>query len=165
MNTVDYRRLYKEYYGIEFSWDMVVHHIDYDRCNNDINNLILIPQALHSRYHSIMTHLGGASDGNIGHVLMRFDGRSDKAKCFKTLSDVFQDAHQWMIFKKYLDVHMPTAILFASATCKWASICMDLARIIPNGTEWDIRDGKLRIGITAVNRQKKSSGPATVAIY
>lgn len=55
----NYRQLYKEWYGIEFGRDMAVHHIDYDRTNNEIDNLLLLPMELHIQYHVIMSHLGG----------------------------------------------------------------------------------------------------------
>lgn len=52
-----YRKYYKSYYKIDFGSDMVVHHIDFDRDNNDISNLLLIPRTLHSEYHEIVREL------------------------------------------------------------------------------------------------------------
>lgn len=49
----DYRKLYAETFGI--TWDhkeMEVHHIDRDRTNNDIENLILLPSHLHDYLHT-----------------------------------------------------------------------------------------------------------------
>lgn len=37
-----------------FKWDasrFIVHHIDHNRGNNDIKNLVLIPTKLHEKYH------------------------------------------------------------------------------------------------------------------
>ena len=47
MNENSYREKYKRYYGIEFGKDFVIHHIDFDRENNDISNLVLLPRELH----------------------------------------------------------------------------------------------------------------------
>lgn len=47
----NYRKFYKKYYGIEFGKEFDVHHIDGDRDNNAISNLILLPKALHAKYH------------------------------------------------------------------------------------------------------------------
>lgn len=47
-----YKKLYAEYYGI--TWDpkeMEVHHIDCNRENNDIFNLILLPKKMHHLLH------------------------------------------------------------------------------------------------------------------
>lgn len=47
----DYRKKYKRYYGIDFGSDFVVHHLDFNRENNDISNLLLMPKELHEKYH------------------------------------------------------------------------------------------------------------------
>jgi len=50
----DYRKYYAKYYGIK--WDTKafdVHHIDRDRENNDIRNLVLLPKSLHSELHRV----------------------------------------------------------------------------------------------------------------
>ena len=49
-----YRKLYADYYGI--TWDakeMEVHHVDYDRSNNHISNLILLPRWVHRDLHKM----------------------------------------------------------------------------------------------------------------
>ena len=62
---VDYRQLYKDYYGIDFGDEMVIHHIDFDRSNNSIDNLIMIPKDLHAKYHWNISALGGGGTGII----------------------------------------------------------------------------------------------------
>ena len=48
----DYISIYKDATGIDFdSSNYEVHHIDEDRSNNDIENLVLLPKELHSKYH------------------------------------------------------------------------------------------------------------------
>lgn len=47
----DYRNIYAEHYGIEIPIGYVVHHIDGNRENNDIVNLLLMPARLHCKYH------------------------------------------------------------------------------------------------------------------
>lgn len=152
MGNNDYRWIYKDHYGVEFGWDLVIHHIDYNHSNNDINNLLLLPKVLHSQYHTVMANLGARGTGNIGKVLLQFDGLSNKSTCFNTLSNVLTAAREWIKFKGFLDTHMPTAILFASATCEWAKICTELYKAIPKGIKWDIRSGQLRIGCIANRR-------------
>ena len=46
----DYRKIYKDYYGIEFSSEYQIHHLDLDRTNNEIWNLLLLPKKLHQQY-------------------------------------------------------------------------------------------------------------------
>lgn len=53
----DYKKIYADYYGIK--WDsslFEVHHIDRNRENNDIKNLVLIPKKLHAEYHRIISY-------------------------------------------------------------------------------------------------------------
>lgn len=52
-----YRKFYKKYYKIDFSNDYVVHHIDGNRDNNNIENLVMLPKALHTKYHILKTLL------------------------------------------------------------------------------------------------------------
>lgn len=52
----DYKKIYADYYGI--IWDSAefeIHHIDRNRENNDIRNLVLLPKKLHKEYHRIIS--------------------------------------------------------------------------------------------------------------
>lgn len=42
--SFNYRKYYKDYYGIDFGKEFDIHHIDINRENNEINNLILLPK-------------------------------------------------------------------------------------------------------------------------
>lgn len=50
--SFNYRKYYKDYYSIEFGREFDIHHIDRNRENNDISNLILLPKTLHQKYHT-----------------------------------------------------------------------------------------------------------------
>lgn len=50
---MDYRKLYKSYYKIEFGSEFEIHHIDGNHSNNEIRNLLLLPQKLHDQLHWI----------------------------------------------------------------------------------------------------------------
>lgn len=57
----DYRKYYIDYYKMFYPFlideNYVVHHIDFNRNNNDIENLLLLPRNLHFRYHKILRKL------------------------------------------------------------------------------------------------------------
>ena len=62
-NIMGYRKdtidRYKQYYNKHFFVDIdndkfQVHHIDFDRSNNDFSNLLILPAALHRRYHTTL---------------------------------------------------------------------------------------------------------------
>lgn len=61
----DYREKYKRHYGIDFGKEFAIHHIDENRNNNDINNLILLPNELHSKYHAQKEQLNIAFEDGI----------------------------------------------------------------------------------------------------
>lgn len=64
MAKFDYRQYYKDYFGIEFDKNYVIHHIDFNKENNDINNLLLLPKKLYSKYMFLLNGLN-SSDGKI----------------------------------------------------------------------------------------------------
>lgn len=45
------RKLYQEHYGVTLPSDIVVHHIDLNFKNNDIDNLITMTRGDHVRLH------------------------------------------------------------------------------------------------------------------
>ena len=52
---MNYRKLYEEYHDLKIPKDWDIHHIDADRENNKINNLIMLPSKLHQALHN---HIG-----------------------------------------------------------------------------------------------------------
>lgn len=48
----DYRRFYAKFFDITIPPEFDIHHIDFNRENNDIKNLILLPKELHEHLHS-----------------------------------------------------------------------------------------------------------------
>lgn len=54
----DYKKFYSSLYGIKWNTkDFDVHHIDRDRSNNDIHNLVLLPKELHRELHRVYNDL------------------------------------------------------------------------------------------------------------
>lgn len=49
---MNYRKFYEKYYNIKIPVNWEIHHIDANRKNNDITNLIMIPKKLHSALHN-----------------------------------------------------------------------------------------------------------------
>ena len=100
----DYRQYYKDYYGIEFGNEMVVHHIDFDRSNNNIDNLIMIPRELHAKYHWYVSALGGGGNGVINGN-MRINGSSCcNAPYLRGLAHALDELSNWTSTKHSMDM-------------------------------------------------------------
>ena len=107
----DYRSKYKAYYGIDFDDSFVIHHIDFDHSNNDIDNLILLPRTLHSSYHEIVTELQDYDNPrNDGTVSFRVDNQAlffNKHR-FKKMSSLFTKINDWVALKNQGYYKIPT---------------------------------------------------------
>lgn len=102
----DYRLKYKRYYGIEFGSDYAVHHIDLNRQNNDISNLVLLPKKLHSKYHLIINALSinpekPKADGFIDIRLSNVIITHYNTKMFELLPETMAECNKWLKYKQY----------------------------------------------------------------
>lgn len=100
--NVDYRKLYKEYYGIEFGREMVVHHIDFDRSNNDINNLLLLPNKLHAKYHFALSMLFGIDKTDNLLDGIKLTGRMPTVfypQWLRIMADTLEEIEPWIRMK------------------------------------------------------------------
>ena len=100
-DSKSYREKYKQHYGIEFRKDFVVHHIDEDRGNNDISNLILIPRDLHSKYHHCKTMIEIQTKEGFNYKLTYSAScvRSLQFSYFDELREVLKELQKWIDYK------------------------------------------------------------------
>lgn len=110
----NYRKFYKDYFGIEFSSAYVIHHIDLNRENNNIENLLLMPRWLHIEYHQKLNRFAGK--GLItGHpdllvVDVKIKGNNVNMYDYELLSDLYEtmrECSKWYDYKKYLEGVLP----------------------------------------------------------
>lgn len=95
----DYRLKYKRYYGIDFDKDFDVHHIDGDRNNNDINNLLVLPSKLHHQLHAhynglVLSFLDGFNLKNV--VRLNNYALND----FTKLAEIAEEVAKWYKWKQ-----------------------------------------------------------------
>ena len=96
----DYRAIYKEFYDIEFDSSFVIHHIDFDRTNNDIDNLILLPRGLHSKYHQVIREIQGTSKSE--NPLIDLKITTDmfyRRFAYEDLAEVVTKIGDWVCFR------------------------------------------------------------------
>lgn len=72
MARINYRKYYEKCIGQKVSDDFHIHHLDSDRENNHIHNLVAIPKKLHSSYHR--AELKFSDSLKILNSRRRFDG-------------------------------------------------------------------------------------------
>ena len=53
----DYRKIYQNECNIIIPKGYEIHHIDFNRENNEIMNLVMLPKKLHSEYHRTLLEL------------------------------------------------------------------------------------------------------------
>lgn len=107
---VDYRKLYKEHYNIEFGPDMVVHHIDFDRTNNSINNLLLLPSRLHAKYHLVLSMLVGIDHkDSLGEELQLNSPNVSTyySQWLRNMADTLEEIAPWIRMKIDFDMLPP----------------------------------------------------------
>lgn len=101
----DYRLKYKRYYGIDFNSDYVIHHIDLNHNNNDIDNLILLPKELHERYHFYLSFFG-SYDGIINFnakINVNFEG--GHSYHLLKLCETLEEIKKWKNYKLQLEMN------------------------------------------------------------
>lgn len=123
---LDYRQYYRDYYGIDFGPDMVVHHIDFDRSNNNIDNLLLMPSELHSKYHLAIRILGGEGSGIIdGNARIVCDGSHGyRAAFYKSLGDAMVEIDKWVILKQRMEYARWQDNIHQTTSLRSDSICL-----------------------------------------
>ena len=102
----DYKKLYAKTYGITWDADMEIHHIDRNRQNNDISNLILLPGYLHHELHNCLNEAvfmsGTETTGDLIERMMErmFNyGNSYDQQVFLRLSYVLSECKRWGFLK------------------------------------------------------------------
>lgn len=101
---MDYRRYYKQRYGIEFGSDYEIHHIDMNRSNNDIKNLILLPKELHHKIHKTMMEY--PLMGTDSFTMFTFTSCSNQLICsffadaLRAAAEIYKECQYWASCKE-----------------------------------------------------------------
>ena len=98
----NHRQYYKEYYGIDFGEDMDVHHLDFNRDNNCIDNLLLIPKEIHNKFHLCSNSVSGIKNYyNPQKLILGSSGSSYEVQMIKCYFDAIEKMEKWNSFKYY----------------------------------------------------------------
>lgn len=104
----NYRTFFKNYYHLSFDKNIHVHHIDHNRENNSIENLVAIPSELHQKYHTFMIDADYAisRSGGIHNFFFTLDQTFwiDGKKMFVIMQEYYELMQPWRRLKTLLDV-------------------------------------------------------------
>ncbi len=116
---MDYRKKFKEFYGIDFGPEYHVHHIDQNRGNNDISNLMILPADLHGEYHQRLRELVMCTSPDITNPdyankdfkeMFKICGTNESEfllSAFYNFFDVLSECQKWYDYKLYLNGKIP----------------------------------------------------------
>ena len=101
---MNYRKFYSDYFGIKIPKGYVIHHIDGDRSNNDIYNLLLLPQKLHSKYHFYKAIIDSwDKSSNLNDIY----GNTYLLNALAKFSKVCHECFEYYRIKKHLEMGCP----------------------------------------------------------
>ena len=108
---MDYRKIYEQHYNITLENDMVIHHIDLDRSNNDISNLLMLPRSLHSKYHMCLNALRRNGDRTIISYDAKISGIAGSDNVYQTIMlerfvEALKECNKWRDIKSRMDYEL-----------------------------------------------------------
>lgn len=102
VTSKNYRQYYKDYFGIDFGSNLHIHHIDGNRENNHIDNLLLMPKELHSKFHlASYSYEDGYKlfSPKLEYILP--NGLSYSQEMFKIYIDCIIEIQKWVYYKEF----------------------------------------------------------------
>ncbi len=101
-NMKNYRKLYAEYYGISINDGYHIHHINRNRNDNRIENLILLPCEVHSKLHWCIDN--NIESGIKDMLKMNPHRIGFCSGIVKTFNDILPDLQYWTTAKEMEDL-------------------------------------------------------------
>lgn len=101
---MDYRKYYKKELGVNLTSDFHVHHIDLDKTNNDISNLVALPRVLHGKYHAAIMRIKPVSQYLPLCTKLSYQGEqcnSYAIYCMEQFQNVYSECVKWVMFRDY----------------------------------------------------------------
>lgn len=104
---MNYRRLYEKHYGITIPPEYEIHHIDFNRKNNKIENLLLLPKKLHRKLHWVRDTSCVNLDGffDFQRIIIQRPMEYER-RCINAALDVYDELQIWSCRKNCEDLKL-----------------------------------------------------------
>lgn len=106
---MNYRKIYEAATGKDMPSDFDVHHLDFNRLNNEIANLVAVPKLIHEKYHTTLNSTNLAVEPIIFKDAIPKFGENGGGNYFsyrvQSLSEYltyYLEVQEWLIFKEFL---------------------------------------------------------------
>lgn len=96
---MNYRAIYEKHYGIKIPKGYAIHHIDRNRENNEISNLLLLPARVHSQLH-----FAGNIIEKYNYAIFSIEPNIYLAKAVFAYGKALVEASKWAEIKQYEDI-------------------------------------------------------------
>lgn len=101
----DCKKIYEDYFNIKVDDEFVIHHLDGNRNNNDIKNLLMLPSELHGKYHEAQNEFETVYCSlNTNLTLASIMGVDLAFAKLAVLKNMIDKCHQWVNYKVHLEL-------------------------------------------------------------
>ena len=103
MKESNCKKIYADYFKIQVKEGYHIHHIDFNPENNDIENLLLLPDDLHRRLHEVKNRYGALLEGQKN----LFSNLKDETSCgimslaTHKISMIYDEMTIWVLIKAF----------------------------------------------------------------
>lgn len=102
-----HRKIYLEYFNLENSQlkGFGIHHINGDKSNNDIPNLVAVPIDLHKRYHDILSFINEnwCNPRVVKTEHYSFNITLMYCQKYAEYAEVYSQMCKWVDYREFLD--------------------------------------------------------------
>lgn len=101
MKESNCREIYAEYFKIQVKDGYHIHHIDFNPENNNIENLLLLPDDLHRRLHKVKNEYGALLEGqkNLFSNLIGEISCGIMSLAMRQIAMIYDEIEIWVLIK------------------------------------------------------------------
>ena len=108
---MDYRKFYQKKLNVKINNDFEIHHIDFNRENNDIINLVAIPKHLHNDYHELYKQINFEGlNLNLSPINFPYNGvgyNKFVVSYFIKFTEILEEIQEWIYYRDSILYNMP----------------------------------------------------------